>query len=215
LRSEYFRLFRRFSSVILRSHSRATDGAALMSTERARLQFTTDHIKKMLAAGILSEDDRVELIDGDLVAMSPIGSRHASCVNTLNYLLVTSLGPKAIVSVQNSVSLNLYNLAQPDIVVLRARQDRYWERLPKPADILLVIEVSDSSARYDKSVKIPLYARFGIREAWIVNLPDRLVEVYTQPRDGAYRSSTTIRPGETVQSARLTEVAFSADELLR
>lgn len=186
-----------------------------MSTERARLQFTTDHIEKMLAAGILSEDDRVELIDGDLVAMSPIGSRHASCVNTLNYLLVTCLGPKAIVSVQNSINLNLYNLPQPDLVVLRARRDRYWESLPKPADILLVVEVADSSARHDRSVKIPLYARFGIREAWIVNLPDRLVEIYTQPRNGVYHGSKTIRPGETVRSARLAEIAFNADELLR
>jgi Uma2 family endonuclease len=185
-----------------------------MSTERARLQFTTDHVERMVATGILNEDDRVELIDGDLVTMSPIGNHHAYCVNTLNHLLVMTLHTKALISVQNSVELDLHNLPQPDLVALKARRDRYRHTKPQPSDIFLVIEVSDSTVRYDRMVKMPLYARFGIREAWLIDLPGQIIEIYTHPRDGVYRRSKSFRPGETVQSVRLPELSIAANELL-
>ena len=185
-----------------------------MSTERARLQFTTDHVYRMLATGILNEDDRVELIDGDLVTMSPIGNHHAYCVDTLNHLLVLTLNTKAIIRVQSSIHLDLYNLPQPDLAALRARRDRYRHAPPQPRDIFLVIEVADSTVRYDRMVKMPLYARFGVREAWLVDLPGQIIEIYTHPRDGVYRRSKSFRPGEMVRSARLPELSIAADELL-
>jgi Uma2 family endonuclease len=136
--------------------------------EVKRRRFTVHDYHRMGEAGILHEDDRVELIEGELVEMTAIGTRHFSCVNRLNRLLVMHVGDDAIVSVQNPVRLNEYNEPQPDLTVIRPRD--YLESLPKPEDVLLLIEVSDTTLAYDRGVKLPLYARAGIREVWIVDL---------------------------------------------
>jgi Uma2 family endonuclease len=130
--------------------------------EVKRRRFTVHDYHRMGEAGILHEDDRVELIEGELVEMTAIGTRHFSCVNRLNRLLVMHVGDDAIVSVQNPVRLNEYNEPQPDLAVIRPRD--YKESLPMPEDVLLLIEVSDSTLAYDRGVKLTLYARAGIRE---------------------------------------------------
>jgi Uma2 family endonuclease len=141
--------------------------------EVKRRRFTVYDYHRMGEAGILHEDDRVELIEGELVEMTAIGTRHFSCVNRLNRLLVMTVGDEAIVSVQNPVRLNEYNEPQPDLTMIRPRD--YRESLPIPADVLLLIEVSDTTLAYDRGVKLPLYARAGVREVWIVDLPGETI----------------------------------------
>ena len=133
-----------------------------------RWRFTVHDYHRMGEAGILHEDDRVELIEGELVEMAAIGTRHFSCVNGLTRMLVRGVGDEAIVSVQNPVRLDEHSEPQPDLTVLRMRD--YRESLPVPEDVLLLIEVSDPTLAYDRGVKLPLYARSGIREVWIVDL---------------------------------------------
>ena len=144
-----------------------------------RWRFTVHDYHRMGEAGILHEDDRVELIQGELVQMTAIGTRHFSCVNRLNRLMVLNFGDEAIVSVQNPVRLNEYNEPQPDVTVIRTRD--YRESLPMPEDVLLLIEVSDTTLAYDRGIKLPLYARAGIGEVWIVNLPGEIIERHTGP----------------------------------
>ena len=153
----------------------------------ARHRLNVDEYYRMADAGILGEDDRVELIDGELIDMAPIGQDHAATVNGLTHALVMACNGKAIVSVQNPVRLDRFNEPQPDFAVSRLRADNY--RLhghPGPADVLLLVEVADSSLRFDKKVKLPLYARAGIGEVWIVNLAQRVLEAYREPAGEAY-----------------------------
>jgi Uma2 family endonuclease len=168
----------------------------------------------MAEAGILSEDDRVELVEGDVIEMNPIGSRHAACVNRLNMLLSRVARKVAIVSVQNPIRLDEYSEPEPDIVLLRPREDFYVQGHPTPSDVLLVIEVAESSAEYDRNIKGPLYARAGIPELWLIDLPKGTVEIYTQPVNGAYEASKQVKGGESLVSQTLPEVSFSADAIL-
>jgi len=163
-------------------------------------------------AGILHEDDRVELIEGEIVEMAAIGTRHFSCVNRLNRLLVMNGGEEAIVSVQNPVRLNEHTEPQPDLTVIRPRD--YTESLPLPEDVLLLIEVSDTTLAYDRGVKLSLYARAGIGEVWIVNLPAETVEQYTDPSGHSYRRTEHKRRGEKLQPTALPNLSPTVDELL-
>ena len=186
-----------------------------METRRQQLtrwRFTVHDYHRMGEAGILHEDDRVELIDGELVEMTAIGTRHFSCVNRLNRLLVMNVGDEAIVSVQNPVRLNEYNEPQPDLAVIRPRD--YRESLPEPDDVLLLIEVSDTTLAYDRGVKLPLYVRAGIREVWIVDLPGETIERYTAPSANGYRRVEQMRRGQTLESTSLPGLAPSVDEVL-
>src|SRR3712207_6684546 len=153
--------------------------------EVKRRRFTVHDYHRMGEAGILHEDDRVELIEGELVEMTAIGTRHFSCVNRLTRMLVMNVGDDGIVSVQNPVRLNEYNEPQPDVTVIRPRD--YRESLPMPEDVLLLIEVSDTTLAYDRGVKLPLYARAGIREVWIVDLAHEVIERNTDPSGASYR----------------------------
>jgi Uma2 family endonuclease len=177
-----------------------------------RWRFTVHDYHRMGEAGILHEDDRVELIEGELVEMTAIGTRHFSCVNQLNRLLVMHVGDEAIVSVQNPVRLNEYTEPQPDLAVIRPRD--YRESLPKPEDVLLLIEVSDTTLAYDRGVKLPLYARAGIREVWIVDLPGETIERHTDPSEEGYRRADRLRRGHSLESISLPGLTPSVDELL-
>jgi Uma2 family endonuclease len=177
-----------------------------------RWRFTVHDYHRMGEAGILHEDDRVELIEGELVQMTAIGTRHFSCVNRLNRLFVMNVGDEAIVSVQNPVRLNEYNEPQPDLTVIRSRD--YRESLPMPEDVLLLIEVSDTTLAYDRGVKLPLYAQAGIREAWIVDLADETIGRYTDPSEEGYRLADQIRRGQTLESDALPGPTPSVDEVL-
>lgn len=152
---------------------------------RRRL-LTVDEYHRMGEAGILTDDDRVELIEGELVAMAPIGSEHVAATNALNRLLVLAVGDHAIVSVQNPVRLTQHSEPQPDFAVLELRD--YRTMLPRPEDTLLAVEVANTSLDYDRTVKLALYASSGIPEVWIVDLAAQLVEVYRSPVGDRYTS---------------------------
>jgi Uma2 family endonuclease len=175
-----------------------------MSVAIARHQFTVDDYHRMAEAGILRDDSRVELIDGEIVDMSPIGQKHQSCVDALAILAFEARGSSGIVvRVQGSLRLNQQAEPQPDLVLLRPSPDIYRQRVAEPADVLLVVEVSDTTFMYDRNVKIPLYARNGIPEAWIVDINGHRVLVFREPLAGEYRQVSEARAGE-----QLIPVAF-------
>ena len=180
--------------------------------EVTRRLFTVHDYHRMAEAGILHEDDRVELIEGDISEMAAIGSRHFACVNTLTRLLVKSLGDEAIVSVQNPVRLNESSEPEPDLAVIRARD--YRDSLPGPEDVLFLIEVSDTTLSYDRNVKLPLYARSGIPEVWIFDLTDEIVERYTGPSGEIYRHLERSRRSETLASTALPDLVFDMNTML-
>ena len=147
----------------------------------ARRLFTVDEYYQMATAGILHEDDRVELIAGEIIQMAAIGSRHAGCVNRLTQFFVLHVAGQAIVTIQNPIHLNNRSEPQPDMSLLAPRPDFYTAGHPSPHDVLLVVEVADTSVGFDRDTKIPLYGRAGIREAWLVDLTQDHIEVHRQP----------------------------------
>ena len=151
----------------------------------ARHRLTVSDYHRMGEAGILGTE-RVELIDGELIDMAPIGAGHAGTVRGLNRVLTAACMGRAIVDVQNPVRLDGFSEPQPDLAVLRLRADDYRGAHPGPADVLLVVEVADSSLRFDREVKLPMYARAGIGEVWIVDLGARVVESDAGLVDGGY-----------------------------
>lgn len=170
-----------------------------MATLLTRRRFTIRDYYRMAEAGLFGEDDRVELIEGDIVEMTPIGSRHAGTVTYLHRTLSLRLGDRALVSAQNPIQFpELRSEPQPDLAVLRPRADFYRGSHPESRDILLVIEVADTSILPDRRVKVPLYAKAGIREVWLVDLSDDCVEVYGDPVSGRYRETRVLRRGDSV-----------------
>jgi hypothetical protein len=168
----------------------------------------------MAEAGIFSEDDRVELLEGEIVAMSPIGSRHAACVDRLTQHLVVQVGRRAIVRVQNPIRLGEYSEPQPDLALLKSRPDFYAEAHPGPEDVLLIVEVADQSAAVDREVKVPLYARWGVPEVWVVDLVSERVEVYRQPGAGGYEQRLTLARGDVVTPQAFSELRLAVADLL-
>lgn len=185
-----------------------------MVTQITRRLFTVAEYYRMADAGILSEDDRVELIEGEVVTMSPINSRHAGCVDRFIVLLYPNVRGVAIMRVQNPIRLSEYSEPQPDLALLRPRDDFYTQSHPTPADVLLVIEVAETSQRYDRDVKIPLYARYGIPEAWFVDLVEEAVYVYRQPSGGAYHEVQRLQRGDILNSQMLPELTLSVNAIL-
>lgn len=169
----------------------------------ARRALTVAEYHRMGEVGILAEHDRVELIEGELVAMSPIGSLHTGTVNALNYLLVTAVGVRAIVSVQNPIQLDDHTEPEPDFTLLKPRSDHYRRATPHAEDALLVIEVAHSSLDYDRAIKRPLYARHGIPELWIVDLAAGAVEVCRAPVGDDYTSVTRVGREAVLEPAEL------------
>ena len=161
-----------------------------------RHRWTVAEYHRMGEVGLLNEDSRVELIDGEIVEMAPIGSFHGGNVNRFVRLLSKVVGNKAIVAVQNPVVLSGYTEPQPDLAILRWRADDYEQSNPHPEDVLLIIEVSDSTLRYDRDVKVPLYAHHGIPEVWLLDLQQRQIEIYRDPAHGQYRQRDCRRTGQ-------------------
>lgn len=180
-----------------------------------RHRLTTSDVAQMLAAGILKEDDRIELIEGELIEMAPIGSLHAGTVDQLLQRLSAHCSEQAIVRVQNPVALADRSEPQPDVVLLRPRADHYKSAHPGPEDVLLLIEVADASLSYDRDVKIPLYARHGIREVWLVDLIAKRLLVHRQPRQefGEYQQITVLHDG-TASAEALPAASIDVTELL-
>jgi Uma2 family endonuclease len=174
---------------------------AIPVASRSRRRWTVGEYHRMGEVGVLSKDDRVELIEGDVVEMAPIGSPHAGKVNRLGTLLSHQLFGKAIVATQNPVVLSEHNEPQPDIAVLRWRDDYYERTHPGPADVLLVIEVGDATVDDDRLVKVPLYAHYGIPELWLLDLPKQRLAVYREPHDDPYRQLAVYRDGTVAPRA--------------
>lgn len=179
----------------------------------ARRMWTADEYHHMAEVGILHEDDRVELIDGEIVAMSPIGSRQATCVNRIVSVLQQRVGIEFIMSVQNSICLNDASEPQPDVAVLRSRADYYADPLPMPSDVLLLMEVADTSLNYDQHVKLPRYAEAGIAALWIVDVARSMLTRYTDPRQSFYANQQHAQRGDALQASVLPDLLIPMDEI--
>lgn len=185
-----------------------------MAVQLARRSFTVEEYHQMAHAGILTEDDRVELLEGDIVEMSPIGIRHAVCVRRLNRLFSRSVGDRAIVDVQNPIRLGEHSEPQPDVVLLRPRADLYAVSHPGPADVFLVIEVAETSADGDREVKMPLYARADLPEAWLVDLAGERIEVYRHPTAQGYQEVLRFQRGEILTPRAFPDLGLAVDAIL-
>jgi len=191
----------------------ATETITHTTIERARRRFTVAEYQRMGEVGIFTDDDRVELIEGEIYQMSPIGIRHARCVNRLTVILSRHIEPGMLPNVQNPIYLPGESAPQPDLAIVRDRDP--GDLWPTLADIILVIEVSDSTLAYDRGIKLPLYAAAGIAEAWIVDLAAATVERHTEPRSGLYHLVARARPGESLASTVLPTLAIPVADILK
>jgi Uma2 family endonuclease len=173
-----------------------------------------DEYYRMADAGILTREDRVELIDGEIIEMSPIGVRHLGCVNAANAAFSEAFRGKAVVSVQNPLQLNNYSEPEPDIVLLKFRTDSYRGKRPEAADALLVVEISDTTFVYDSEVKLPLYAAAGVPEVWIENLMEDLLMVYRRPQGNAYTIRLSVKRTDSISVEAFPDLIFAASDLL-
>ncbi|MFN3920302.1 MAG: Uma2 family endonuclease [Methylohalobius sp.] len=178
-----------------------------------RHKITVQEYERMGETGIFSEDERVELIEGEIIDMAPIGPKHASLVDELTYALAKQLPDNYRIRVQNPLRLSDTSEPQPDLVVVRQRSDRYAQSHPTPEDALLVIEVAETSTNYDRNVKIPLYARFGIPEVWLVDLSGAFIEVFRKPSPSGYQEISRHSQSERLRPLLVPEVGVEIKEL--
>lgn len=178
-------------------------------------RFSLERYEAMIERGILTEDDRVELIHGAIVDVSPVGDRHTACVKRLIRLFAEIPAQAVTVSIRDPVALPPDSEPEPDAALLKPREDFYERAKPRGQDVLLIVEVADSSLQFDRDVKMPLYAQAGICEAWLVDVDARVVEVYTEPRDGRYSQLHTYRAGEKIIPAAFPEYSFSVDKIVK
>jgi Uma2 family endonuclease len=179
----------------------------------SRHKLSIEDFHEMGRAGILQEGSRIELIEGELIDMAPIGSLHASVVSALSMFFARHVGELAIVSTQNPIRLPPDNEPQPDVALLKSCADRYRKALPTAADVLLVIEVADTTVEYDREIKLPLYARHAIPEVWLIDLKAGTLEVYREPTAKGYRKLLTPDKGETITPALVSGVRLPLSEV--
>jgi Uma2 family endonuclease len=185
-----------------------------MAVQLLRRQFTVAQYHQMVEAGILTEDDRVELIEGEIIEMSPIGRRHAACVDRLNRLFGDRLRGRAIVRVQNPVQLSDRLEPQPDITLLQPKADFYESGHPQSRDILLLVEVADTTIEFDREIKMPLYAKSGVREVWLVDLNENAIAVYREPSLDGYKQVQELRRGQVLTVQAIAAISLAVDEVL-
>jgi Uma2 family endonuclease len=178
-----------------------------------RMRITVDRYQKMVAAGVLTPSDRVELIEGEILDMAPIGTRHASVTGRLVKRLVLSLGEAATVRAANPIDLGSYSEPEPDLLVLKPRTDDYMRAHPQAQDVLLLIEVADTSLAFDQGAKRELYARFGVSEYWVVDLNDQRIFAYFAPAQGAFQRHREYLIDETISPQVFPDVKFAVREL--
>jgi Uma2 family endonuclease len=179
----------------------------------SRHQFSVDAYAQMWRSGIFREDDRVELLAGEVRTMSPIGPLHAAVVKRLNTMLPKLLPATAIVSIQDPIRLSDYTEPQPDVALLHYRADFYAQAHPVADDILMVIEVADSSIDYDREEKLPRYAEAHIAEVWIIDLHHLTIEQYSQPRNGKYLVKQLLERGDTITSRVVPTLVVAVDAI--
>jgi Uma2 family endonuclease len=173
-----------------------------------RHRITVDEYLRMGEVGLFAPDARVELIEGEVFDMAPIGDGHNGKVDRLNRIFIRAVGDSAIVRTQGSTRLGELSMPQPDLALLTPREDFYEHGGSSAADILLVVEVSDSTLRFDRDIKMPLYARHGVPEAWIVDVQHRELRIWRTPRDGNYLDQSVLTIPGTIFPVRLPEVAL-------
>jgi Uma2 family endonuclease len=178
-------------------------------------RFSVEAYYRMAETGVIGPDARVELLDGEIIDMSPIGPLHGGVVNRLLRLFARLSSGRFLLTVQNPVRLDDYSEPQPDLMLLKPVPDDYTVRHPGPEDVFLLIEVAASSLAYDRGTKLPAYGRAGILEVWIVNLEDEAIEVYREPHLAGYASTTLLRPGETVRPLAFPDAAVDVAELFK
>lgn len=184
-----------------------------MAAEVTKKLFTVDEYYSIAKAGIIGPDERVELVEGEIIQMSPIGHRHHVRVVRASTLFFRALDRKAVISTQGTLRLNKRTEFEPDLVVFKPRADFYASGRAKPADVLLVVEIADSSLSYDRNIKIPLYAVAGIPEVWIQDIKNDLLLVYRDPRDKNYATSLELQRNESVSPNAFPEIRFPIDDL--
>lgn len=187
---------------------------AVMSVNLVKHPFTVSEYERMGETGVFAPDARVELIEGEIIEMSPIGSRHAACVDLVADILHEMVRGKAIVRTQNPIVLDDFSEPQPDITLLRFRPDFYRKAHPRPGDVLLVIEVAETTVSYDRHVKMPLYARAGIPEALLFNLPDDRLEYFSRPEMGEYQVNRILSRGEQFESTSVSGLTLDVEMIL-
>jgi hypothetical protein len=176
-------------------------------------RFTAEDYHRMGEAGVLPPDGRFELIRGEIVEMSPIGSAHAAVVRRLARILHEQVGEQAIVDVQNPLRLDQWSEPQPDLALLRPRADDYYQRLPEAVDCLLVIEVADTTLAHDRETKLPLYGAAGVAEAWLIDLVGHTLERHTTPSASGFRDCHQALPPETVAAGSVAGVSLDLQGL--
>ena len=184
-----------------------------MTVHVMRRLFTVEEYHKMAEAGIFTEDDRVELIEGEILEMSPIGRRHAAHVKRLNKLFNQRLGDRVLVGVQYPVILSDFSEPEPDLSLLQPRADFYEAGHPQPEDVFLLVEVADSTVETDQYVKVPTYAKSGIVEVWLVNIDQQCLK-YRQPSRDGYQTEQKYQRGQTVSIQAFPDVTITVDEIL-
>ena len=178
-----------------------------------RRQITVDEYYRMAEVGLIGPDERVELIDGEIIDMAPIGSDHASFVIQLNSLLVTAAQDKGFVSVQNPIRLSNRSEPEPDFAILKPRVDHYRKQLPAAADTLLVVEVCNTSERYDREIKLPLYASHGIPEVWLISIEQESLTIYRSPANNRYQQDQTTQSPGVVNLFALPDITVDLSTL--
>lgn len=185
-----------------------------MSVQLLRRQFTVEEYHRMVEAGILTEDERVELLDGMIVQMLPISPRHAACGKRFLKLFSQQLGNNSIISVHNPVELSDRSEPQPDIALLQPRSDFYEADHPQPKDIFLIVEIADTTVEADRQVKIPLYAGSGVSEVWLVDISGQLIETYRQPTAAGYQDMQKCLRGQRIAPQAFPEIQLTVDDVL-
>ena len=167
----------------------------------------------MARAGVFAPGERVELIEGEIVNVPPVGPDHIGLVNDLNETLMASAIGRAIVSVQNPLVLPEHSEPEPDVALLRLRAGRYRKEKPLPADVLLLIEVADSTLRYDREIKVPLYASYAIPETWLIDVVGERLTRFVEPTRSGYARSETVSDLSAVEAAALPGLRFDLSRL--
>ena len=185
-----------------------------MQIETTKKLFTVDEYYRMADAGILKPDDRVELIDGEIIQMSPIGDRHLANVNRATETFSRAFAGKVTLSVQNPLQLSNKSEPEPDIVLLKRRGDFYSGKHPVAEDALLIVEVADTTFRFDRHVKLPLYAVAGVPEVWIEDLKGDLLLVFRNPVGKTYTTALTLRRGDSVSTLAFPDVVLTVEDFL-
>ena len=191
-----------------------TEAKPRPATELDVRRFTPAEFLALVEVGILTSSDRVELLEGVIIEMAPIGDPHAGTVDIYTEILPSGADQGTLLRVQGPLALDEYSRLYPDLMLLRRTADYYRSRPPTPEDVLLLIEVADSSVDYDRNEKLPRYAQAGIPEVWITVLPEGIIEAHTEPSGGRYTRKRIYTPGGTISPACFPNIALSVDEIL-